>query len=97
MCIHRTEQEFLYNLQGIKHTLFQELETRALDMELTISNNHLRLNTSSELRKEKEFKKIEKRIESSSNESMAVTSNTFVLVKISTKPRQAMKALMISA
>ena len=73
MCAQGTEWDLLYVLQMSKPRTFQELATKAHDMEMTIANRRSKLSSSYEFKKDKgEIKKSSKPSKAPAKESMAL-------------------------
>ena len=86
MCSQGMEWDLLYVLQMSKSRTFQELATKAHDMEMTIANHHGKSSSLPDSRKDKgEFKKNPKSSQSSNKESMATTTGE--PIRISGKPK----------
>jgi len=86
MCTQGMEWNLLYVLQMSKPRTFQELATKAHDMEMTIANRRSKSSSSYEIKKDKgKTKKSSKPFMASVKETM-VTS-TEGSVRISEKPR----------
>ncbi|XP_021753744.1 uncharacterized protein LOC110719148 [Chenopodium quinoa] len=91
MCINGMSWELHYILKGIKPGSFQELATRAHDMELSIAYNKKKKGLSSEAKKEKkEYYKSDKSSESSTKETLSVTTSS-APIKISVKKKEESK------
>ena len=75
-CAQGMEWDLLYVLQMSKPRTFQELVTKAHDMEMTIANRRTKASSTLEARKEKgDLKKTFKSSKSSTKESMSVSTN----------------------
>ncbi|XP_012837904.1 PREDICTED: uncharacterized protein LOC105958447 [Erythranthe guttata] len=72
MCIQGMHWGLLYILQGIKPRNFEELATRAHDMELSIANHKSALPLDGQKGERKDFKRNEKFSKTSTKESMAI-------------------------
>ena len=75
------EWDLLYVLQMSKPRTFQELATKANDMEMTIPDRHRKASPTFEARKEKgDLKETFKSSKSSTKESMSVTMNKVIRI-----------------
>ena len=76
MCAQGMERDVLYVLRMSKSRTFQELATKAHNMEMTIANRHTKASSTLEARKEKDdLKKTFKSSKSSTKESMSVSTS----------------------
>jgi len=96
MCAQGMEWDLLYVLQMSKLGTFQELATKAHDMEMTIANHRTKTSSTLEARKEKgDFKKTFKSSKSSTEESMSVLTSEPIRIlgkqRVEERPRPSMK------
>ena len=96
MCAQGMEWDLLYVLQMSKPRTFQELATKAHDMEMTIANRREKVFPTFEARKDKgDFKKNPKSSKSSAKESMSVTTSESIRIsgksRVEEKQRPPMK------
>ena len=90
MCTQGMAQDLLYVLQMSKPRAFQELATKARDMEVTIANRHGSSLSLAELKRDRvEVKKNVKCWKNSTKETMTVTKAE--LVRITGKPTRRRK------
>jgi len=96
MCAQGMEWDLLYVLQMSKSRTFQELASKAHDMEMTLANCRVKASPTFEARKEKgDLKKTFKSSKSSMKESMSVTTSKPIQIsgkqRVEEKLRQSMR------
>ena len=96
MCAQGMEWDLLYVLQMSKPRTFQELVTKAHDMEMTIANRRTKASSTLEARKEKgDLKKTFKSSKSSTKESMSVLTSESIRIsgkqRVEERSRPSMK------
>ena len=86
MCTQRMHWDLLYILQMSKHTTFQDLATKAYDMEVTIASRHWNLSHPTESKKDKA--ELKKNVKFSKNTTKdAMSTSTSQPIRITRNPK----------